>query len=108
LAYRNQITNKCFTEELEAPTQSKKIQRFWSGLQNEGLLKCLTLRDVEELAQMELPTFLGPPQIGEHVGTQIDVTVGSLPHDLYAASILAQLLLFFCDGAFQRIRSDLP
>jgi hypothetical protein len=96
LAFRNQVTNKCFTEQLEVPNQVKTSDDFVPELRNDGLLKCLTFRDVEELAHMEVPALLGPPQLGEHVGPQIDVTLGSsLPHDLYVASILAQLLLFF-------------
>jgi hypothetical protein len=96
LAYRNQNTNRCFGEDLEAPHPVKKSSDFIPPLKNEGMLKCLSLGDVRELARMDLPTFLGSPQLGrEHVGPQIDITVGSFPHDLYAASILAQVLLFF-------------
>lgn len=38
--------------------------------------------------------------LGERVGAQIDVAPGSLPHDLYAASVLAQLLLSFVMAYF--------
>lgn len=77
-----------------------------ANLVRRNRLKCLTFQDVQELARMEVPAFLGPPQLGEHVRPQIDVTLGSsLPHDLYVASLLAQLLLFFMlvhFGAFVR------
>jgi hypothetical protein len=96
LAFRNQIFNKCFSAQLEIPNQLKTSDDFVPQLQNEGLLKCLTVRDGEEIAHMDMPALLEPPQLGEHVGSQIDVSLGSsLPHDLYVASILAQLLLFF-------------
>jgi hypothetical protein len=95
MAYRNLIANK-FTRQLELPNQARTSPDFVPALQNEAILNGLTFRDVDELAHMEVPAFLGPRQLGEHVGPQIDVTLGSsLPHDLYVASILAQLLLFF-------------
>jgi hypothetical protein len=106
LANRNQIETSCFAQYLGAPTQGYKPSDFIPALQNDGMLKCLTLRDVTELAHTELPAFTIPPQLGERVGGQIDVTPGSLPHDLYAASVLAQLLLFFVMTYFCAFASE--
>jgi hypothetical protein len=105
MAYRNQIFNKCFAGGLEVPNQVRTSDRFVPAIENDGLLKCLTFKNVQELAKMELPTFV-TPQLGDHVGSRTDVQLGEfLPHDLYWASILAQLLLFLIMvhfGAFVR------
>jgi len=95
LAFRNQVTNNCFIGQLEAQSEVRMSDDLVTTLQNEALLNCLSFRNVAELAHMELPST-SPPQVGEHVSPQIDVTLGSsLPHNLYAASLLAQGLLFF-------------
>jgi hypothetical protein len=93
-AYQNQILNKCFTGNLEVPNQVKTSDVFVPAIENEGLLKCLTLQNVRDLAKLELPTFQNP-QLGDHLGPQVDVQPGTfLPHNLYWASVLAEVLLF--------------
>jgi len=103
--YQNAVANSCTTRELELPTKAKKSDHFVPALDKEALLKCLTLRDVRELAHFELPTFSNPTLVGEQLARKIELPPGSLPGDLYAASLVVQLLLFFATihfGAFAR------
>ena len=86
--------------------QGTEGKRLPSSLDKDALLNCLTLRDVRELAQLELPTFSNPIQLRESIHREVDVNPSSLmPRDLYTASVLVQLLLFFVVvhfGAFAR------
>jgi hypothetical protein len=68
---------------------------FVPAIKKDALLSCFTLRDVRELAQFQLPKVSNPTQLGGSIGQTVEVTTGSLPHDLYMASIVVQILLFF-------------
>jgi hypothetical protein len=59
------------------------------------LLDCLTLRDVRELAEYELPKIPDTTKYGGRDGKEVDVTPGSLPHNLYMASVFGMCLLLF-------------
>jgi hypothetical protein len=95
LLYANVFSHNCTITALELPHQRQQSPDFVPALNRGVLLRCLTLRDVKELAQFELPTLPAPTQIGEHVGREIDVSPGTLPRDVDTASIVAVGLLFF-------------
>ena len=61
-----------------------------ANLVRRNRLKCLTFQDVQELARMEVPAFLGPPQLGEHVRPQL-----SLIHILRRYSMKASITARF-------------
>jgi hypothetical protein len=97
----------CFTKQYwEIRDNEQKSGHFVPTLDKDALLNCLTLRDVRELAQFELPTFSNPIQSEGRIQREVDISPSSLmPRDLYIASVLAQLLLFFVIvhfGAFAR------
>jgi hypothetical protein len=58
-------------------------------------MNCIRARDLPELAQYELPQMSNPFQLGNRVGRDVDVSPGSFPKDPYAASVVAEVLLFF-------------
>jgi hypothetical protein len=96
LVYRNAVLNSCATKELEAPHRGNQSRFFISALDNDVLLNCSTLADIRELARFEFPAAVfNPPQFGETFGAQVDISPGALPRNLYYASILTQVLLFF-------------
>ena len=101
LMYENMVrtmpTNNCFSGWYwEIPYKEQKVKDFVPALDKDALLNCLTLRDVRELAQFELPTFSNPIQLKGSIHREVDVNPSSLmPRDLYTASVLLQLLLFF-------------
>lgn len=104
LVYRNAIASGCATKEIETPHKGQVAEQFVPAIDTDVLLACLSLRDVRELAQFEQPTMT-PTQIGERVGRLIDITPGTLPRELPAASLVAQALLLFVIiyfGAFAR------
>ena len=104
LVFRNQVANACFAKPIQIPNEGRKSEQFVPMIDNQALLRCLTLRDVREIAQFELPA-ISNPQVGGRVEREIEVTPGSLPRDLYWASAFAQVLLFFVVvyfGAFAR------
>ncbi len=111
LVYRNYIanlSNPCISKELEVPHQEEKPPGFIPALGGETLLRCLTVRDVRELAHFEQPTVSNPIELGGRIGPMIEVAPGSLPRgaiELYSATVAAQVLLFFVVmyfGAFAR------
>lgn len=101
LMYENMVrtmpTNICFSGWYwEIPYKEQKVKDFVPALDKDALLNCLTLRDVRELAEFELPTFSNPIQLKGSIHREVDVNPSSLmPRDLYMASVLVQLLLFF-------------
>lgn len=105
LVYGNVVVHSCTGTGFEKPQAEKQSEYFVPAILADAQLKCLTLSDVRQLAQFELPTARNPPQLGEPVGREIDVSPGSMPRDPYWASVLAQVLLFFVMmyfGAFVR------
>ena len=95
LLYANVFSHNCTLTALELPHERQQSPNFVPALDRGVLVRCLTLRDVRELAQFELPTLPEPTQIGEHVGREIEVSPGTLPRDVDTASIVAVGLLFF-------------
>ena len=95
LVYDNVISNQCFTGDLQEPRSPNFPSDYLPPLKDEVLRKCLTLRDVRELAQFEYPTVSNKMELGEHVGQEVNLTPGSFPRDLFAASILAEVFLAF-------------
>jgi hypothetical protein len=90
---------------LEIPHKAQKSDNFIPTLDREALLRCMTLRDVRELAQFELPTISNPAQLGGRIKREIEITPGSLPRGPYMASVVVPVLLFFVMmyfGAFAR------
>jgi hypothetical protein len=109
LMYRNAVRHSCTVPQLEVPTLpagAPKPEFFVPLLDRDALLKCLTLQDARELATFELPTFGNPLQLDDRiVSKQVDLKPGSLPGDLYPASVVVQIFLFFVIvyfGAFAR------
>jgi hypothetical protein len=109
MMYRNMLKHVCTVNQLEVPTiaAGKKTPDYFAPLlDKDALLKCLTLRDVHDLATFELPTFGNPLQLEGQIQQQIDIKPGTLTGDLFTASIVAQLLLFFTIvyfGAFTNV-----
>jgi hypothetical protein len=66
-----------------------------SSLGRELLLDCLTLHDIRELADFELPTIPDTTKFGVRGEREVDVSPGSLPRDLYLASLFAQAFMIF-------------
>jgi hypothetical protein len=96
LVYGNVVLKKCVTKDPEVPFAGKPSPYYVPALYPDVLFKCLTLKDVTELANFESPTAIfNPPQMGEHIAGQVDINPGALPRDPFLASILAQALLFF-------------
>jgi hypothetical protein len=69
-------------------------------LDRDAMLGCLTLNDVRELAAFELPTAPSPLQVNGRILRDVNLTPGALPQDLYVASLVVELLLFFVLGYF--------
>jgi len=95
LVYDNVISNQCFTGDLQEPRSPNFPSDYLPPIKDEVLRKCLTLRDVRELTQFEYPTVSNKIELGEHVGQEVNLTPGSFPRDLFAASILAEVFLAF-------------
>ncbi len=95
MVYRNAINNGCYKQELEIKRTGTERDFFVPELKKEALLKCLTLGNVHELVEFELPKMSNPTQLGGRIGGRVDITPGTLPHDPYTASIVVQGLLFF-------------
>jgi hypothetical protein len=58
--YGNSRTGVCNVDRLEVPTRLPKGPGVFPQLDDEALLKCLTLQDVRELARFELPDLSNP------------------------------------------------
>jgi hypothetical protein len=59
------------------------------------LLECLTLQDVRELADFELPRIPDTTRFGVRGEKEVDVSPGSFPRDLYLASLFVQVVVLF-------------
>ncbi len=97
LLVRRINTSACYSgKEFPTPRYKGPVPAFSvPAIKKDALLSCFTLRDVRELAQFQLPKVSNPTELGGSIGQTVEVTTGSLPHDLYMASIVAQILLFF-------------
>ena len=96
LVYGNIFAHVCAPKtEIDVPQPGRAADAFVPTMYNDVLLECLTIRDVEELAQYEGPIVTDPNQIGGRVTAEIQTSVGSLPRDLFWASVFTQALLFF-------------
>ncbi len=94
LIYRNMLNTGCFKKE-QWELGTKSSDDFVPMIDNDALVDCLTLRDVREIAPFELPTFSNQPIEGK-IQKDVEVSPSSLvPRNLYLASFLVQLLLFF-------------
>jgi hypothetical protein len=93
--YANALTGACTASEIEIPSKHSKSKRYVPQLNDETLMNCVTFQDLKELAQFELPQMSNPIQLGGKVGPEVDVSPGALPKDPYAASLVAEALLFF-------------
>jgi hypothetical protein len=95
LMSENVLTGKCMVSEFEVPPRSFKSAQDVRRLNDEALMNCVTLRNLNELAQYELPQMSVPAQLGTKIWRDVDLSPGSLPKDPYAASLVAEGLLFF-------------
>ena len=95
LIVRNMAANTPHMVLLPARKEAQQPDNFVRTVGRKELLNNLTFRDVQELAQFELPKVPGITLREGRAGKEIDITPGSLPPSLYGASVSAQLLLFF-------------
>jgi len=98
LMYRNAVLNSCVVTPLEIPTIAPGAPRpdyFVPRLDNDAMLKCLTLQDIRQLAKLELPVFTNRLQLGGRIQQDIVVNPWSLSASLFPISFITQLLLFF-------------
>jgi len=94
LMYRNMVQTMCF-KGVQWELGTKTSDDFIPMVDKDALMDCLTFRDVKELASYELPAFSNQ-LIEGRIQKDVDVSPTSLmPRDLYVASYLIQLLLFF-------------
>jgi hypothetical protein len=95
LMYDHVRSGTCMVSEFEMPPRLFKSEHDVRDLSDEALMNCVTMRDLRELAQFELPQLSVPAQLGTKIGRDVDLSPGSLPKDPYAASLVAEALLFF-------------
>jgi hypothetical protein len=87
-----------------APAQDAP-DNFVPSWGRELLLDNLTIKDVRDLASFELPQLSDTTSIGVSGEKEIDISPGSLPRTLFAATLSAECLLLFLIiyfGAFAR------
>jgi len=95
MMYSNALTGVCSASEIEIPSKFSNTKRYTAQMNDEALMNCITLRNLKELAQFELPQMSNPIQLGSKAGRDVDLSPGSLPRDPYAATLVAEALLFF-------------
>jgi hypothetical protein len=89
-------------ESAPAPNSPDNFVPSWG---KEAMLNNLTMQDVRELASFELPQLSDTTSIGVSGEKEIDISPGSLPRTLFAATLCAECLLLFVIihlGAFAR------
>jgi hypothetical protein len=89
------------------PSQSAhpETKYFVPEIGKDVLLGCMTLDDVRSLAEFELPKLPDTTRYSGRSGKEVEISPGSLPRDLYMASVFAGSLLLFVViyfGAFLR------
>jgi len=106
LMYENALALRCKTAEIEIAAKPPTPDNFVPPVNRDALLDCLSLQNVRELANFELPTFAPPMQLqANRVQRDIEISPNILPRDLFLATVVGQLLLFFVImhfGAFGR------
>jgi hypothetical protein len=95
MLYSNASDLLCTVSEIEVPRKFFKSARYVPQLNDDALMNCITLRNLTELAQYEMPQMSSPSQLGTRIGRDVDLSPGSLPKDPYAAGLVAEGLLFF-------------
>lgn len=96
LLYANAVTGVCtVTGSIEIPAKPSQSNHVVRRITDEVLMNCITLEGLIELSQFEMPEMSNPLQIGGRVGRDIDLSPGSFPKDVYTASIVGEVLLFF-------------
>lgn len=92
----NIIAGVCkLSEEAWVPTKALKSATYVPRISDQALMNCVRIRDLPELAQYELPQISNPFPLGNRIGRDVDLSPGSFPRDPYAASLVAEALLFF-------------
>ena len=108
LLYGNVLLHSCVTTPFEVPTvdPSKPMPDYFAPLLvDDAMLKCLTVRDVRQLASYELPAFPNSLEADGRIQKGVDVRPGSLTGALVPTSAAVQILLAFVliyFGAFAR------
>lgn len=90
---------------VQAPPDPNQPPNFVPSWGKDLLLNNLTISDVRELATFELPRVSDTTSIGAGGEREIDVSPGSLPRTLFAATLSTESLLLFVIiffGAFAR------
>lgn len=93
------------------PLGSPVPDYFAPLLDKKAMLDCLTLADARELSAFELPAFPNPFQADGRIQKDLDIRPGTLPADLFTASLCVQFLvafalLYFSVFAREAILSD--
>ncbi len=103
LVYRNVLASNCAKSEIEAPQGRRVPENFVASINPDVLMDCLTFNDVRALSQFERPIIAGAPL--EQIERDVDISPGTLPRNLFPATLVADVLLFFTlmyFGAFAR------
>ena len=96
LMFRNVVNHRCSpTKPLEVSFKGKPSGPFVPELDHDVLLECLTIQDVRQLAEFQQPVVSNPDQVGAQIERQVDVTLGSLPRNLVAATVAVHIFLCF-------------
>ncbi|MGA2814402.1 MAG: hypothetical protein ABSG16_23645 [Candidatus Acidiferrum sp.] len=95
LLYANDLSGLCSESEIEKPRGSSKSGQYVPQLNDNAVMNCATLSNLEDLAKFEMPQMSIPTDLGNRVSRTVDLTFGSLPKEGYAATLVAEALLFF-------------
>jgi hypothetical protein len=96
---RNSLVNRdlyaraCQPKGIQGSQKGQQREYYVPALGRELLLDCLTLHDIRELADFELPIIPDTTKFGVRGEREVDVSPGALPRDLYLASLFAQVVM---------------
>jgi hypothetical protein len=105
LIYRNEILGKCVYPQPSGSAAPLDPNYGVPPVDRDGMLQCLTVSNVKELAEFDRPVFSNPAETAGRIQKEVDLNPSSFPRDLATATVLAEVLLFFMltyFGAFVR------
>lgn len=112
--YGNAVTGFCSVTQIEVPSTRLLSKRSSPLIDENALLQCVTLHNLRELSAFEYPSPSNPIDLGSRIIREPNFSLGSLPHDPFAASLASELLMglvLFYFAAFAReatISKDFP
>jgi hypothetical protein len=95
LLYSNDVSNLCSEAEIERPRKFMKSAVVLPQLNEAALMNCVTVSDLLELSQFEMPQMTNPTDFGARVSREVEISLGSIPKEPYAATLVAEGLLVF-------------